>query len=63
MPDSSPAARQMLLYGKYSDMARRSHADRRELYLRMAREALRQAAKLDPAAVACSGTWVVAKVG
>jgi hypothetical protein len=64
MPNSSPAAgQQLLLYQKYSDMARRSHADRRKSYLRMARDALRQAAKLDAAAVAHSGALVVAKAG
>jgi hypothetical protein len=63
MPNSSPAAHQLLLYQKYSDMARRSHAQRRELYVRMAREALRQAAKLDPAAVTHAGGLLVAKVG
>jgi hypothetical protein len=63
MPNSGPAAHQLLLYQKYSDMARRSHAERRESYVRMARDALRLAAKLDPAAVAHSAGLVVAKAG
>jgi hypothetical protein len=63
MPNSSAAAGQLLLYQKYSDMARSSHAERRKSYLRMARDALRQAAKLNAVAVAHSGALVVAKVG
>jgi hypothetical protein len=63
MPDSSPAARQLLLCRKYSDMARRSRSKLRESYERMARDALRQAAKLDSAAAAHTSALAVAKVG
>ena len=52
MPDSTPVARQLLLYQKYSDQARRSTGELRESYISMARDALRHGAKLDPAAVA-----------
>jgi hypothetical protein len=62
MPDSSPAARQLLLCQKYSDMALRSHTKLRESFVRMARDALRQAVKLDPAAVAHTSALAVAKV-
>jgi hypothetical protein len=63
MPNSTPATRQLLLYQKYSDMARSSTGERRESYMSMARDALRQAAKLDPAAVARASALAVAKVG
>jgi hypothetical protein len=51
------------LYRKYSDMAVRSNGDLREAYVRMARDALRQAAKLNPAAVAHASGLAMAKVG
>jgi hypothetical protein len=44
-------------------MAGRSNGDLREAYVRMARDALRQAAKLDPAAVAHASGLAMAKVG
>jgi hypothetical protein len=63
MPNSSPVARQLLLYHKYSDMARRAGGELREVYGCMARDALRQAAKLDPAAVANTSALATAKTG
>jgi hypothetical protein len=63
MPDSTPAARQLLLYQKYSDQARRSSGELRESYISMARDALHQAAKLDPAAVARASALAMAKAG
>jgi hypothetical protein len=63
MPNSTPAARQLLLYQKYSDQARRSTGELRESFISMARDALCQAAKLDPAAVARARAVAVAKAG
>jgi hypothetical protein len=51
----SPAANQLQIYQRYSNMARHAMNDeQRTVYQCLAREALRQAAKLDPAAVACA---------
>jgi hypothetical protein len=61
--NSSRSTNQLQLYRKYSDMAVRSNGDLREAYVRMARDALRQAAKLDPAAVAHASGLAMAKVG
>jgi hypothetical protein len=63
MSSSAPAANQLQLYRKYSDMARRSSGDLSEMYGCMARDALRQAAKLDPAAAAHASASAMAKVG
>ena len=63
MTNSARAANQLHLYQKYSDMARRSNGELSEMYGCMARDALRQAAKLDPAAVALASALAVAKVG
>jgi hypothetical protein len=53
MTDLSRAAQQLQLYQRYSSMARQALNDgQRAAYGRMARDALRLAAKLDPAAVA-----------
>jgi hypothetical protein len=46
------AQRSLALYRQYSDMARRTSGDLRGAYERMARDMLRRAATLDPAAVA-----------
>jgi hypothetical protein len=51
MPDSSRAEGQLRTYQRYSSMARQAmNGEQRALYQRLAREALRQAARLDPAA-------------
>jgi hypothetical protein len=63
MTNSSRSTNQLQLYRKYSDMAGRSNGDLREAYVRMARDALRQAAKLNPAAVAHASGLAMAKVG
>jgi hypothetical protein len=64
MTNSTRAANQLQLYRKYSDMARHAPNDEiREAYGCMARDALRQAAKLDPAAVAHASASAMAKVG
>jgi hypothetical protein len=64
MTDSSRAAGQLQLYQKYSDMARKTtNGEIREAYGCMARDALRQATKLDPAAVAHASALARAKVG
>jgi hypothetical protein len=63
MTNSSRSTNQLQLYRKYSDMAGRSNGDLREAYVCMARDALRQAAKLDPAAVAHASGLAMAKVG
>ena len=63
MPNSAQAANQLQLYRKYSDMARRSTGELGESYMLMARDALRQAAKLDPAAVARASALAMAKAG
>lgn len=52
MTNSARVTAELLLYQKYSDMARRSNGELSETYLSLARDALRQAAKLDPDAVA-----------
>jgi hypothetical protein len=63
MTDSSRAAGQLQLYQKYSDMARNAtNGEIREAYGCMAR-ALRQATKLDPAAVANASALAKTKVG
>jgi hypothetical protein len=63
MTNSARAAAQLLLYQRYSDMARRSNGELSEAYGSMARYALRQAAKLDPAAVARESALAMAIVG
>jgi hypothetical protein len=52
MTNASRAAGQLQIYRKYSDMARKAYnSEQRIVYQCLAREALRQAEKLDPAAV------------
>jgi hypothetical protein len=63
MTNPARAANHLLLYQKYSDMARRSNGELSEAYGCMARDALRQAAKLDPVAVARASALGMAKVG
>jgi hypothetical protein len=64
MTNSSGSANQLQLYRRYSDMARQaSNGEIREAYGCMARDALRQAAKLDPGAVAHASGLAMAKVG
>jgi hypothetical protein len=53
MPDNGRAAGQLVIYQRYSSMARQAINDeQRTVYQCLAREALRRAAKRDPAAVA-----------
>jgi hypothetical protein len=64
MNNSIRAANQLKLYRKYSDMARQAtNGEISEAYGCMARDALRQAAKLDPAALAQASGVALAKVG
>jgi hypothetical protein len=64
MTNASRAANQLQLYRKYSDMARQAaNGEISEAYGCMARDALRQASKLDPAAVAHAGALAMAKIG
>jgi hypothetical protein len=64
MPNSSRAAGQLLIYKKYSEMARQAlNSEQCAVYQCLAREALRQAAKLDPAAVARASASIWRKVG
>jgi hypothetical protein len=63
MSDSSRAARQLQMYQQYSTMAREAFNDtQRTAYACMARDALRQAAKLDPEAVANARAMTMLKV-
>src|ERR1700676_4514037 len=63
MTDSSRAAGQVQIYKRYSHMARQAtNGEQRRMYQCLAREALRQAAKLDPAAVARASALAVATV-
>jgi hypothetical protein len=53
MTNASRAAGQLQIYRKYSDMARKAYnSEQRIVYQCLTREALRQAARLDSAAVA-----------
>jgi hypothetical protein len=62
MTSSTQAANQLQLYRKYSDMARHAaNGEISEAYGCMARDALRQASKLDPGAHASA--LAMAKVG
>jgi hypothetical protein len=62
MPNSSRSAGQLLIYQRYSNMARQAINDeQRAVYQCLAREALRQAAKLDPAAVARASAVAMAR--
>jgi hypothetical protein len=62
--NASRAADQLQLYRKYSDMAHRAYnSQQRVVYQCIAREALRQAAKLDPAAATNASALAMAKVG
>jgi hypothetical protein len=64
MTNSTQAANQLQLYRKYSDMARHAaNGEISEAYGCMARDALRQASKLDPATVAHASALAMAKVG
>jgi hypothetical protein len=61
MTDKSRAAGQLQLYQQYSNMARQAeNGEKRVVYEGMARDALRQAAKLDPAAVASASATAMA---
>jgi hypothetical protein len=63
MRNTSRAARQLQIYQQYSNMARQAFNDaQRVAYACMARDALRQAAKLDPEAVANAGAMKISKV-
>jgi hypothetical protein len=63
MRNTSRAARQLQMYQQYSSMARQAYNDAQRIaYVCMARDALRQAAKLDPEAAANAGAMAGAKV-
>ena len=53
---------ELRLYQQYSELAEAAHGKIREAYACMAREALRRAAKLDPAAVAVASAKAMAKL-
>jgi hypothetical protein len=62
MADLSRAAQQLQLYQQYSNMARQAlNEGQRTAYGRIARDALRLAAKLDPAAVAIASAITMSK--
>jgi hypothetical protein len=63
MTNAIRAANQLRLYRRYLDIADRSGGDLRESYLLMARNALRQAEKFDPAAAAHASALAIAKAG
>jgi hypothetical protein len=54
MTDLTQAQRNLALYRRYFDMARRTSGGVSESYECMAREMLRRAARIDPAAVRMS---------
>jgi hypothetical protein len=61
MPNSSRAEGQLRTYRRYSSMVRQAmNGEQRALYQRLAREALRLAARLDP--VAHASALALAKV-
>jgi hypothetical protein len=62
MTDSARAQNKLALYRKYTDMAHRTSGGISESYQCMAREMLRHAARLDPAAVAQASAAAMAKV-
>jgi hypothetical protein len=63
MTDSAQAQNTLALYRRYSDMAHRSSGGIGEGYASMAREMLRRAARLDPAAVAEASAAAMARMG
>jgi hypothetical protein len=63
MRNVSRAARQLQVYQQYSSMARQAFNDAQRIaYTSMARDALRQAAKLDPEAAANASAMGSARV-
>jgi hypothetical protein len=63
MRNTSRAARQLQMYQHYSSMARQAYNDAQRIaYGSMARDALCQAAKLDPEAAANAGAMANPKV-
>jgi hypothetical protein len=62
MNDGNKAEDELRLYQQYKEMAETAHGEIREAYACMAREALRRAAKLDPAIVAVASAMAMAKL-
>jgi hypothetical protein len=62
MIDSARAQNELAHYRQYSDMAHRTNGRISDSLLRMAREMLCRAARLDPAAVAAASAAAMARV-
>jgi hypothetical protein len=63
MNDSTRAQDMLVVYRRYSDMARRTSGEISEGYQYMAREMLRRVASLDPAAEAEASAAIPAMAG